>query len=94
MSAILRNWRNQVRARTARRSSCRHTLIGVLEHLTECRRRGELPAPETQQESDPFHLLSPVDDFLVLCIHVLTEVEQNSMLPAGNGFAGWMTELD
>ena len=50
--------------------------------------------PEIDQEPDPFHLLSPVDDFLVLRIHVFAEGEQNSMLPAVKPVAGWMTELD
>ena len=59
-----------------------------LEHLAQCRRRGKLPAPKTEQQLDALHLLGPVDDFLVLGIHVLAEVEQNSVLPAGKPVAG------
>lgn len=60
------------------------------DYLTECRRRGELPAPETEHEPNSVHLFGPVDDFRVLCVHVFAEVEQNGMLPAGKSVAGWM----
>lgn len=76
-------------------SSCHRTLIGTrLIALHSVEGAGKFPAPKTEQELNAFYLFCPVDDFLVLLVHVFAEVEQYSIVQASKPVGSWMTRLN
>jgi hypothetical protein len=64
-----------------------------VKRLTERVWTGELAALKDERGSYPLYLLGPVQHFSERCFHVKPESVQDSVLPAGNGVAGGMTDL-